>query len=132
MWGPTPLARPDALPCCAPGGDSAHRGWRTRRFADAAFSPWPAGSLGPLTPRTPRPVRRPVTRARPANPLVRENLLDAGLTLFHARGFNAVGIKEVTDTAGVPKGSFLLVAVRQPPAIAWMDFRSTGALVGLC
>ncbi|NUK21108.1 helix-turn-helix transcriptional regulator [Streptomyces lunaelactis] len=69
---------------------------------------------------------------RPANPLVRENLLDAGLTLFHARGFNAVGIKEVTDTAGVPKGSFLLVAVRQPPAIAWMDFRSTGALVGLC
>lgn len=63
MFGPTPLARPDALPCCAPGGDSAHRGWRTRRFADAAFSPWPAGSLGPLTPRTPRPVRRPVTRA---------------------------------------------------------------------
>ncbi|MFF3243926.1 TetR family transcriptional regulator C-terminal domain-containing protein [Streptomyces sp. NPDC002870] len=43
---------------------------------------------------------------RPANPLVRENLLDAGLTLFHARGFNAVGVKEVTDTAGVPKGSF--------------------------
>ncbi|MER5464657.1 TetR family transcriptional regulator C-terminal domain-containing protein [Streptomyces sp. NPDC002668] len=43
---------------------------------------------------------------RPANPLVRESLLDAGLTLFHARGFNAVGIKEITDTAGVPKGSF--------------------------
>ncbi|NUL03035.1 TetR family transcriptional regulator C-terminal domain-containing protein [Streptomyces lunaelactis] len=43
---------------------------------------------------------------RPANPLVRESLLDAGLTLFHARGFHAVGIKEITDTAGVPKGSF--------------------------
>ncbi|WP_191971761.1 TetR/AcrR family transcriptional regulator [Streptomyces luteolifulvus] len=43
---------------------------------------------------------------RPANPLVRERLLDAGLTLFHARGINAVGIKEITDTAGVPKGSF--------------------------
>lgn len=43
---------------------------------------------------------------RPANPLVRESLLDAGLTLFHARGFNAVGIKEITDSAGVPKGSF--------------------------
>ncbi|AVZ71583.1 TetR family transcriptional regulator [Streptomyces lunaelactis] len=43
---------------------------------------------------------------RPANPLVRESLLDAGMTLFHARGFNAVGIKEITDTAGVPKGSF--------------------------
>ncbi|MFC5213312.1 TetR/AcrR family transcriptional regulator [Streptomyces coerulescens] len=43
---------------------------------------------------------------RPANPLVRERLLDAGLTLFHARGINAVGIKEITDAAGVPKGSF--------------------------
>ncbi|MFC5220326.1 TetR/AcrR family transcriptional regulator [Streptomyces coerulescens] len=43
---------------------------------------------------------------RPANPLVRERLLDAGLTLFHARGINAVGIKEITDSAGVPKGSF--------------------------
>ncbi|MEU5599513.1 TetR family transcriptional regulator C-terminal domain-containing protein [Streptomyces sp. NPDC020298] len=43
---------------------------------------------------------------RPANPLVRENLLNAGLALFHAQGFNAVGIKEITDTAGVPKGSF--------------------------
>ncbi|MDF6045963.1 TetR/AcrR family transcriptional regulator [Streptomyces sp. JH14] len=43
---------------------------------------------------------------RPANPLVRENLLSAGLALFHAQGFNAVGIKEITDTAGVPKGSF--------------------------
>ncbi|GHH66540.1 TetR/AcrR family transcriptional repressor of nem operon [Streptomyces umbrinus] len=43
---------------------------------------------------------------RPANPRVRESLLDAGLTLFHSQGFNAVGIKEITDTAGVPKGSF--------------------------
>ncbi len=43
---------------------------------------------------------------RPANPLVRENLLTAGLALFHAQGFNAVGIKEITDAAGVPKGSF--------------------------
>ena len=43
---------------------------------------------------------------RPANRLVRENLLSAGLALFHAQGFNAVGIKEITDTAGVPKGSF--------------------------
>jgi TetR/AcrR family transcriptional repressor of nem operon len=43
---------------------------------------------------------------RPANPLVRDNLLNAGPALFHAQGFNAVGIKEITDTAGVPKGSF--------------------------
>jgi TetR/AcrR family transcriptional repressor of nem operon len=47
-----------------------------------------------------------VTVPRPANPLVRENLLNAGLDLFHAQGFNAVGVKEITDTAGVPKGSF--------------------------
>lgn len=37
---------------------------------------------------------------------MRESLLNAGLTHFHGRGFNAVGIKEITDTAGVPKGSF--------------------------
>ncbi|MGW1545145.1 TetR family transcriptional regulator C-terminal domain-containing protein [Streptomyces sp. NPDC002309] len=44
--------------------------------------------------------------SRPPNPLVRESLLNAGLALFHSRGFNAVGVKEITDTAGVPKGSF--------------------------
>lgn len=43
---------------------------------------------------------------RPANPQVRERLLTAGLTLFHTQGFNVVGLKEITDTAGVPKGSF--------------------------
>ncbi|MEV5493289.1 TetR family transcriptional regulator C-terminal domain-containing protein [Streptomyces bobili] len=43
---------------------------------------------------------------RPANPQVRERLLTAGLTLFHTQGFNAVGLKEITDTACVPKGSF--------------------------
>ena len=42
----------------------------------------------------------------PANPLVREKLLNAGLALFHSEGFNAVEIKEITDRAGVPKGSF--------------------------
>ncbi|MFJ9543942.1 TetR family transcriptional regulator C-terminal domain-containing protein [Streptomyces sp. NPDC101225] len=43
---------------------------------------------------------------RPANPLVRERLLTAGLELIHTNGFNGCGIKEITDSAGVPKGSF--------------------------
>lgn len=43
---------------------------------------------------------------RPANPEVRQRLLDAGLRLVHARGFAASGVKDITDTAGVPKGSF--------------------------
>lgn len=33
-------------------------------------------------------------------------LLAAGLDLVHARGFAASGVKDITDAAGVPKGSF--------------------------
>ncbi|OKH79856.1 TetR family transcriptional regulator [Mycobacterium sp. ST-F2] len=43
---------------------------------------------------------------RPANPDVRRRLLAAGLELVHSRGFAASGVKEITDAAGVPKGSF--------------------------
>jgi TetR/AcrR family transcriptional regulator, transcriptional repressor for nem operon len=43
---------------------------------------------------------------RPPNPDVRRRLLAAGLELIHARGFAASGIKDITDAAGVPKGSF--------------------------
>ena len=43
---------------------------------------------------------------RPANPRVRESLLDAGERLIHEHGYNGVGVKEIVDTAGVPKGSF--------------------------
>jgi TetR/AcrR family transcriptional regulator, transcriptional repressor for nem operon len=43
---------------------------------------------------------------RPANPDVRRRLLEAGLVLVHARGFAASGVKDITDAAGVPKGSF--------------------------
>lgn len=43
---------------------------------------------------------------RPANPEVRRRLLEAGLELVHSRGFSASGVKDITDTAGVPKGSF--------------------------
>jgi TetR/AcrR family transcriptional regulator, transcriptional repressor for nem operon len=43
---------------------------------------------------------------RPPNPDVRRRLLEAGLDLVHAHGFAASGVKDITDAAGVPKGSF--------------------------
>lgn len=43
---------------------------------------------------------------RPPNPDVPRRLLAAGLDLVHARGFAASGVKNITDAAGVPKGSF--------------------------
>ncbi len=43
---------------------------------------------------------------RPPNPEVRRRLLAAGLDLVHSRGFAASGVKDITDAAGVPKGSF--------------------------
>ena len=36
----------------------------------------------------------------------REQLLAAGLETLHARGFNATGVQDIVDAAGVPKGSF--------------------------
>ncbi|MBP2655983.1 MAG: transcriptional regulator [Firmicutes bacterium] len=36
----------------------------------------------------------------------RLTLLETGLELFEQKGFNATGIQEITDIAGVPKGSF--------------------------
>jgi TetR/AcrR family transcriptional regulator, transcriptional repressor for nem operon len=43
---------------------------------------------------------------RPSNPEVRKRLLVAGLDLIYARGFAASGVKDITEAAGVPKGSF--------------------------
>ncbi|OBH40086.1 TetR/AcrR family transcriptional regulator [Mycobacterium mantenii] len=43
---------------------------------------------------------------RPPNSEVRNRLLAAGLDLVHAHGFSASGVKDITDAAGVPKGSF--------------------------
>ncbi|MFK7963280.1 MAG: TetR/AcrR family transcriptional regulator [Burkholderiaceae bacterium] len=36
----------------------------------------------------------------------REKILSAGLAVFHEHGFNASGVQDVVDHAGVPKGSF--------------------------
>jgi TetR/AcrR family transcriptional repressor of nem operon len=37
---------------------------------------------------------------------VREKIVNAAVDRFHALGFNACGVQEIVDTAGVPKGSF--------------------------
>jgi TetR/AcrR family transcriptional repressor of nem operon len=37
---------------------------------------------------------------------VREQVVEAGLDQFHQHGFNGAGVKDITDAAGVPKGSF--------------------------
>ena len=45
--------------------------------------------------------------ARPKrNDDTRERLLAIGLNLFSSHGYNGTGIKEITDAASVPKGSF--------------------------
>jgi TetR/AcrR family transcriptional regulator, transcriptional repressor for nem operon len=36
----------------------------------------------------------------------REQIVEAGLKCLVEKGFNAVGVQDITDTAGVPKGSF--------------------------
>ncbi|MFI6096059.1 TetR/AcrR family transcriptional regulator [Lentzea sp. NPDC051213] len=39
-------------------------------------------------------------------PSVREQIVDAAFEQFHRHGYNACGVKLITDSAGVPKGSF--------------------------
>ncbi|MGA9320304.1 MAG: TetR family transcriptional regulator C-terminal domain-containing protein [Xanthobacteraceae bacterium] len=39
-------------------------------------------------------------------PSAREEIVQAGLKCLIEKGFNAVGVQDITDAAGVPKGSF--------------------------
>ena len=41
-----------------------------------------------------------------ARPNTREEIVQAGLKCLVEKGFNAVGVQDITDAAGVPKGSF--------------------------
>jgi len=41
-----------------------------------------------------------------SRPNVREQLIEAGLETLHRNGFNGSGVQDITDSAGVPKGSF--------------------------
>lgn len=40
-----------------------------------------------------------------AKPNAREKLLEAAMDTLHRRGFNATGVQDIADAAGVPKGS---------------------------
>jgi TetR/AcrR family transcriptional repressor of nem operon len=37
---------------------------------------------------------------------MREEIVEAAVDQFHTKGFSAAGVKDITDAAGVPKGSF--------------------------
>ncbi len=39
-------------------------------------------------------------------PNVREQIINAGLATLYAKGFNATSVQDITEAAGVPKGSF--------------------------
>jgi TetR/AcrR family transcriptional repressor of nem operon len=41
-----------------------------------------------------------------AKPSVRERILDAAVESVRQRGYNGCGVQDITDAAGVPKGSF--------------------------
>jgi len=41
-----------------------------------------------------------------AKPNVKQQLVAAGLDLLHSKGFNATSVQDITEAAGVPKGSF--------------------------
>jgi TetR/AcrR family transcriptional repressor of nem operon len=44
--------------------------------------------------------------ARASSHDVRERLLEAGVRIFSKSGFNGCSVQDITDAAGVPKGSF--------------------------
>jgi TetR/AcrR family transcriptional regulator, transcriptional repressor for nem operon len=66
-----------------------------------------------MTPAAARSERRSIDlvktighiRAMP-RPSVKEEIVEAALKVLHQRGFNATGVQDITDAAGVPKGSF--------------------------
>ena len=39
-------------------------------------------------------------------PNVKEQIVTASVTLLHSKGFNATSVQDITEAAGVPKGSF--------------------------
>jgi TetR/AcrR family transcriptional repressor of nem operon len=41
-----------------------------------------------------------------AKPNVKQQLVTSSLDLLHSKGFNATSVQDITDAAGVPKGSF--------------------------
>jgi len=50
--------------------------------------------------------RQGAKRGPKPKPDTRNNLVQAGLRLFHAEGYAATGIQTIVESVGVPKGSF--------------------------
>jgi TetR/AcrR family transcriptional repressor of nem operon len=44
--------------------------------------------------------------SRPPNPEVKDRLLLRGGEVVHQNGFHACGVQDITNAAGIPKGSF--------------------------
>ena len=63
---------------------------------------------------------------------VRDKLIVAALELFHTRGYNACGVQDITNAAGVPKGSFYNhFKSKELLALAVLDFYQTKARVDM-
>ena len=59
---------------------------------------------------------------------VRDKLVAAALELFHTRGYNACGVLDITNAAGVPKGSFYNhFKSKEMLALAILDYYQTVA-----
>jgi TetR/AcrR family transcriptional repressor of nem operon len=82
-----------------------HNGTLAFSFEIEAFVHRETTSIGALTLKTTGHIysSRGSSMARPN---VREQLIDAGLRTLHLHGFNGTGVQDITDAAGVPKGSF--------------------------
>jgi TetR/AcrR family transcriptional repressor of nem operon len=60
---------------------------------------------------------------------VRERILQTGSALMHYTGYNDTGIKEITDAAGIPKGSFYnYFKSKEQFAISALDYMSRQTL----
>jgi TetR/AcrR family transcriptional regulator, transcriptional repressor for nem operon len=53
-----------------------------------------------------KPQPSAARRGPKPNPSTRDSLIRVGMRMFHEAGYAATGIKEITDAAEVPKGSF--------------------------
>jgi TetR/AcrR family transcriptional regulator, transcriptional repressor for nem operon len=72
--------------------------------------------------------RYTVERRKMARSNVRDKLVEAALELFHTRGYNACGVLDITNAAGVPKGSFYNhFKSKELLALAVLDFYQTVA-----
>ncbi|MEU1199213.1 TetR family transcriptional regulator C-terminal domain-containing protein [Streptomyces sp. NPDC005813] len=65
-----------------------------------------------------------------ARPSLRENLIAAAVEQFHGRGYAATGVKDITDAAGAPKGSFYN-HFKSKEALAVVALERYGATRGL-